>query len=740
MPKFKKSFKKHASQTRPGNSASSALNLRVLAGVAIIVLAVFLAYLPALNGGFILDDDKLLTDNSIIKSPDGLYQFWCTTEALDYWPVSNSALWLEWRVWGMKPTGYHVTNLILHIVEVLLVWIILQKLSLPGAFWAALVFAVHPVNVESVAWIASRKNLMAMLFFLLSVLCYLNFEIPSPYIQDRLNWKKSSLAPRSSPLASCLWYGLSFLAFVLAMLSKGSVAILPVLLLGIVWWLRPLTRWDLLRAVPFLLVAVVLAGVNVWFQTHGLGEVYRSASFIERLLGAGGVVWFYLYKALLPLDLYFVYPLWHISAGNLLWWLPLMAALVVTALLWRYREGWSRPLMFAWGFFCVSLIPVLGFTDVGFMRFTLVADRYQHIAIIGAIALAAAGWSLWHERARGATLWTTRIVAILTAGALMFLTSKQCEMYHDSITLYQIALEKNPDFWMGHSNLGALLTDAGRFQESIEHCQQALRLKPNYADAQNNLGNALLKSDRPREAIEHYQKALQLKPEFPEAHNNFGAALFLLNRPREAIDHYKQALRLNPDYAEAYYNQGNTLRTMGQHQQAIDCYHKALRLKPDYLDAYNNLGLALYEIDQPRESIAYFQQALQIDPNHSKARFNLGNSLKALGQYQQAIEYYQKTLLLKPDYIEAHNNLGVALIQAGRPREAIEHYQQALRLKPDLSEAYYNLALAYAEIHESSQAVVAAQKALDIAGSKGQKALVKHVENWLKTYRDSLSK
>ena len=280
-----------------------------------------MAYRPSITGGFILDDDRLIYDNDLIKASDGLCQFWCTTKADDYWPVTNSTFWIEWRLWGMNSTGYHVTNLILHIVEALLIWIILRKLSIPGAFLAALIFAVHPVNVESVAWIAQRKNMMAMLFFLLSILWYLkDTTVPTasvgmaPTCPRRIHCPLASLHPSPSILHSSLWYWLSLAAFVLAMLSKGSVVVLPVLLLGIIWWLRPLTRLDLMRTAPFFLVAAVLAGVNVWFQTHGHGEVIRIASFSERLLGAGGVVWFYLYKALLPLDLDFVYPQWHIQS------------------------------------------------------------------------------------------------------------------------------------------------------------------------------------------------------------------------------------------------------------------------------------------------------------------------------------------------------------------------------------------------------------------------------------------
>src|SRR3972149_5784940 len=390
-------------QVRSGTSAATALHFRLLGGVALVALAAFLAYLPALNGGFILDDDKLLTDNRLIKATDGLYRFWCTTEAQDYWPVSNSTLWLEWRLWEINPSGYHVTNLILHIAESLLIWVLLRKLSIPGAFLAAVIFAVHPVNVESVAWIASRKNLMAMFFFLFSILCYLKLDIASSSTQEHRYRTTSPLTSRPSPLApghhvsgrSPLWYLLCLAAFVLAMLSKGSVVILPVLLLLIVWWQREITIRDLVRMAPFFVVAMALGAVNVWFQDHGSGAVLRTANFVERLLGAGGGVGVYLYKALLPFDLAFVYPPWQIRMSDPLWWLPLVAALVVTIVLWQYKGRWSRPFLFAWGFFCVALAPVMGFTDVGYMRFSLVANRYQHIAIIGVIALVAAGWGVW---------------------------------------------------------------------------------------------------------------------------------------------------------------------------------------------------------------------------------------------------------------------------------------------------------------------------------------------------------
>ncbi|MGW8257322.1 MAG: hypothetical protein ACWGMZ_07560, partial [Thermoguttaceae bacterium] len=319
---------------------------RILAGIAFVVFLALLVYFPSLKGGFLMDDDGLLTENHLIKASDGLRRFWFTAEPDDYWPVANSSLWLEWRIWKMNPIGYRATNLSLHIVESLLLWWLLCKLSIPGAFLAALIFAVHPVNVESVAWIAQRKDMLAMLFFLLSMLWYLEFMIRAPLrLAPKLIPNPQSLIPISSfILHPSSFYCLSLAAFILAMLSKGSAAVLPVMLLGIVWWLgdcpdfsgaagapcEACSRWSakmglspsLLRLVPFFVVSVIFTIVNIWFQTHGQKADVRNADILERLLGAGGVIWFYLYKAFFPLKLIFVYPNWKIHADSIFCWLP----------------------------------------------------------------------------------------------------------------------------------------------------------------------------------------------------------------------------------------------------------------------------------------------------------------------------------------------------------------------------------------------------------------------------------
>ncbi len=693
MSKHKRSSQKRV-LARLEDSVLRTLPIRILAGVALIAAAVFLVFLPTISGGSLLDDE-LLTQNNLIKASDGLYRFWLTAEPYDYWPVSNTVLWIGWRLWGIHQTGCHVTNLVLHIAASLLLWLILRKLCIPGAFLAAIIFAVHPVNVESVAWVAQLKDMLAVLFFLLSILWYLKAEMRSSPPQNRFYLPGAGR-----------WCRLSLLAFVMAMLSKGSVAVLPVLLLGIVWWLRPLTRWDLMRTAPFFIVAIVLSVVNVWFQTHGSGEAVRTAGFAERLLGAGSVVWFYLYKAILPVNLVFVYPQWNIQADKLLWWLPLLAGAVLTAVLWLYRKSRSRPFLFAWGFFCVALAPVMGFTDLGFMQYSLVADHYQHIAIIGVIALTAAGLSAWHRRVKGGSHWATTVIVVAGVGALAFLAWRQSRLYHDPMTLYQATLEKNPGCWMAY----------------------------------NNLGLTLVKTDRTEEAIEQYRKALRLKPDYHECYNNLGLALDKLGRQQEAIEQYREALRLKPDYGTAHYNLGNTLLNQGRLREAFEHYKQTLRFKADDPEVYNNLGVVFLKAGRTQDAVKYYKQALRLNLDYPEAHNNLGNILAQTGQTKEAIIHYKEALRLNPDYIDARYNLGLILLQNGRPGESIEHFKQAVQLKPDSVNTFYNLASAYAQTSRPSEAIAAAQKALELARSQGQTELFKQIEDWLNSYRAGLPK
>jgi protein O-mannosyl-transferase len=747
--------------------------VRFFLGIMIIIGTVLVVYMPSINGSFIFDDEKFLAENDEIRAADGLYRCWCTNETLEYYPLSYSTFWLQWRMWGERPCGYHATNVILHAAESLLIWTVLRRLSIPGAFLAALIFAVHPVNVESVAWIQQLRNLLAMLFFLLSTLWYLKF-INRPRLRSAAESSPhlSSLIHRPSSIVS--WYCLSLTAFVLAMLGKGSTAVLPVLLLGIIWWLGALTRRDLPRILPFFAIAIALSGANVWFQTKGTGEVFRDVGIVDRFLGAGSVVWFYLYKAILPVDLSLAYQQWHIQTGNLLWWMPLLAALAVTALFWEFRNGWSKPLLFAWGFFCAGLIPVMGFADVGFMQYSLVADHYQHISLISVAALAAASWGIWRRQKERAGRFPANAAAILAVCALTCVAYRQSGTYRNAIALYGATLEKNPECWMAHNNLGIALERAGQKQEAIMHFQRSMLINPSYAKAYYNLGLAIGREGRLDEGIEDLRQALHYDPNDCENYNGLGVLLAEKGLIQEAIEAYQRAVRLKPNNADVHSNLANAYASAGDNQQAVEQYKKAIGINPELPDAHNSLGLLLSLNGRPQEAIGYFSTALRLKPGYPEAQNNLGTVLAQLGRVYEAAERYKEALRLKPDYAEAHynlanlflegnglekaideyrralelsphyaeahNNLGLALVRSGQPAEAVAHYQEALKINPSYLAACCNLAYAYAQANQRPQAVAAAQKAMGLARSQGQTALAEQLEEWLKSYGDTNTK
>jgi tetratricopeptide (TPR) repeat protein len=655
----------------PSSPALPSGPARRMGMAVLLVMLGLVVYLPSLRNGFVWDDDTFLTKNPLIQAPDGLARFWFTTQPTDYWPVTSTTLWLEWRLWGTHAAGYHATNLVLHLGEGLLLWSVLRRLRVPGAYLAALLFVVHPVNVESVAWIAQRKNLVAMLFFLLSVWCFL----------------RTSLVARDGR-RQVLWYVLSLLAFLLAMLSKGSVAPLPVVLLGIMAWHRRPTGRDLAALAPFFLVSAGLIAVNIWFQTHGNHEAIRQANGAERLLGAAAAVWFYLYKAIVPVGLIFVYPQWHVDSGSAWWWLPLLGAIGLTAGLWRVRRE-VPALFFAWAYFVVMLLPVLGFTDVFFMRYSLVADHYQHLALIGVLALAAAGWEGWRRRPGGAA------PALVTAGVVVglfgVLTWRQARLYRSEETLYRATLERSPGSWMVYNNLGLLESAAGRKAAAAQDFAAALRLNPAFAEAYLNRGELRLESGGYAAAIPDFQEALRLRPSYPEAAYNLGIALHGLGRNAEAVAAFETALRLRPYYPAAENNLGAALVDLGRIPLAVQHYERAIQLDPAYADVHFNLANTLAGQHRDEEALAQYTLALRLRPDYPEAENNLALAYQRAERLDEAIAHFQAAVRLRPGYIQARNNLGVALAMAQRLAEAQAQFQEVLRQQPDYAPAQQNL-------------------------------------------------
>ena len=335
---------------------------------AALVAAAYLVYLPSWHGGFLLDDDIHLLNNPVLK-PGGLAGIWVPGGYINYWPLTFTAYWLQFQLWGLQPLGYHLVNLALHALSALLVWRVLVRLQLPGAMFAAAIFALHPVNVESVAWIAQLKGILSLVLALVSMLFYLDSD------RDASRWR----------------YGLAIVAFLLSALAKGTAITLPVVLLACAWWQRGRIEWrDLLRVVPYLLIGAVMAGIELWGQHFmAQGDVIRTDGFFSRAAVAGCAVWFYFGKLLLPLNLCPIYPRWTIDERSVLSYLPGILLVTVLAWAWWGRGAWGRPVVMLIVCYVALLLPVLGFVNITFMQYSLVADHWQYIATIVPCAFLA---------------------------------------------------------------------------------------------------------------------------------------------------------------------------------------------------------------------------------------------------------------------------------------------------------------------------------------------------------------
>lgn len=535
-------------------------SFKSLAPVGLLVALTLAAYAPALGGGFIWNDEDL-TDNIVLKA-HGLYRVWFTTASTNYWPVVWTSYWLEHQLWGLNPFGYHLTNVLGHAACAAIIWRLLVYLGVRGALAAALIFAVHPVNVESVAWITQRKNILSLLFYLLALRAYL----------------------QADDTGRRLPYALSLCAFLLAMLSKGAVATLPVVLLLCAWWRRGrIVHRDLLSVIPFFVLAAAMSVVEIVFQYgHAIGEdVVRDDGFFARLAAAGSAVWFYLYKAILPIRLCFVYPRWRIDATDWLSYVPAVALVALAVAAWRYRHVVGRAPLAALGYYVITLLPVLGFLDIYFMRFSLVADHYQYVSIIGVIAGGVALGCRLFDRIG----WRRHAVARTAAAALVLLlaalTWRQSHIYKDEETLWVDTLAKNPGAWLAHNNLGVIRKSQGRIDEAIAHYREALWLEPRQADANNNLGNVLRLTGDLKGAADHFQAAIEFRPDLPIFPTNLGTVRALQGRMDDARRLYEHALTLDRRYGRAQLGLALVHDTVGQYAAAAQDYRAAAQLMPD---------------------------------------------------------------------------------------------------------------------------------------------------------------
>jgi protein O-mannosyl-transferase len=569
----------------------------------ILAVVTVLAYHPVWHGGLIWDDAANIATPEL-RSADGLRRIWFMPRTTQqYYPLLYTSYWFQQRLFGDSTTGYHLVNLLLHIGCAVLVLKILRLLRIPGAELATIIFALHPVNVETVAWISERKNTLSGIFALAATLWYLKFD--------------SSRSRRS--------YALALGLFLLGLLSKTAIVTLPLALLVIFWWKRGGISWrhDVVPVIPFLFLSAAAGWMTRWVEYGNIGYKARSLDFslVERCLIAGRAFWFQLGKLLWPPNLMFVYPRWEINAA--VWWQYLfpLAVLGLLGILWSLRR-WSRgPLAGVFVYICL-LLPTLGFLNQYFFIYSFVSDHWQYLACLGIIAPCASGIVLLARQFKPRQqAWLEPGATLLLGGIMFVLTWQQSRMYTNVETLYRTTIARNPACWMAYVNLGNILYRVNRIPEAMDLFKQALRIKP--AVAHYSLANALVEAGQISEAIDQYEQALRIDPSYAEAYNNLGNALFLTGRTSGAIDQYEQALRINPDYAEAHNNLGNALVQTGQPSQAIDHFKQALRMNPNSASAHNNLGAALGQMGRISEAMEQLKVALRIKSNYIDARNNL---------------------------------------------------------------------------------------------------------------------
>ncbi|HEY2381636.1 MAG TPA: tetratricopeptide repeat protein [Terriglobia bacterium] len=573
-------------------------------GLALLAVTT-IAYMPAWNGQAIWDDDGHLTKPAL-QSLTGLVRIWIEPGAAQqYYPLVHSLFWLEYHLWGYAPLGYHLINILLHVLSAFLLVRILRQLEVPGAWLAAALFALHPVQVESVAWMSELKNTLSGVFYLGAGLVYLLF-----------------IQRRSSRL-----YALALGLFALGLASKSVIATLPAAILVILWWKRGKLSWkdDVAPLVPFFAISVVFGTFTAWMEHKFIGAKGSDFNFnlVERTLIAGRAVWFYLAKLAWPQTLIFIYPRWEIR--QTIWWLYLFPAAVLAAVagLWLLRRRSRAPLA-VFLLFVGTLVPALGFVNIYPFLFSFVADHFQYLACIAPLTLAAAGVAkalpLLKSRRWIAEWGCGAVLAVLA-----ILTWQQSAMYADMKTLWETTIARNPDCWMAYSNRGFGLLQEGKLDDAIADFKAALNVKPDYAYAHNNLGMALMQEGHDDEAVPHFQKALEVKPDYAEPYGNLGVILYGRGKVDEAIIDFQKAEQINPDYPDAYFNLGIAFTTKNNFDAAIAQFQKSLQLKPADPEAYRGMGLAFAGKGDTADAIAQFNKALSLKPDYALVLQDLRN-------------------------------------------------------------------------------------------------------------------
>jgi tetratricopeptide (TPR) repeat protein len=593
---------------------------------AALVGLVFLAHGPALWGAFIWDDYGLITQNVLIRQSSGLWQFWFTTRPPDYFPLTSSTWWIEWRIWGEHPAGYHLVNLLLHAVSAVFIWRILLELAVPGAWLGAAIWAVHPVQVESVAWIAERKNTLCLALAAASFWLLLRYFC-------------------SNTRRTYIW---ALVLFAAAMLAKTAVAPLPLVMAICAIALGRNLRRAVLDTLPFFATSVALSAVTIFFQAErSIGkDVIRTDGLASRIAIAGRAVWFYLDKLIWPTPLSFVYPRWETGHVSLQAFVPLLVLGLALILLWLGRRRWGRGPLLAMAYFVLLLLPVLGLINIYFMRYSLVADHWQYVASVGPIALIGAAIF----RAGRIIRWAVGSLIIVS---LVVLSERQSNLYRSGEALWSDAIAKNPSGWMPQISLGQVLAAQRRYQE----------------------------------AEAHYRIAATLAPDLPEPLFSIGSAEAAMGRYAAAVADFDKAIQLNPHLAPIHREKARCLVKMNQLDAAQHSFETAIACDPSDPAIQFQLGVLLEQMHKPQDATKAYESAVALDPDFAVAQVSLADLLLAKHELPEAVEHLRAAVAAAPDWAQPHAQLGHALQLQGDREEAAAELAKAFQLNqnpPDM--------------------------------------------------------
>ncbi len=716
----------HSQPALPSAATSAPVPSRIPVWLlaALLGLVTLGVYWRVMRYDFINFDDPLyVTKNPQVQgglSWDDVKWAFTTMHAANWHPLTWLSLMLDCQFFGLNAGADHLVNVLLHTADVLLLFGLFLQLTRrlwSSAFIAAL-FAWHPLHVESVAWIAERKDVLSAFFGLLTLLAYVRYVQKQSRVEGRESGIDVAIeAPEARRATRDYFLALFF--FACGLMAKPMLVTLPFVFLLLDYWplqrapgfeLRPSAWWRLAwEKWPFFVLTAASCVVTFIAQEQSGAVASLATNSLPGRLGNAAVAYVqYLGLTVYPVNLAVIYPLpKEIPWGEVTGAVAVLA--VICGLVWQARRQ-CPYLLVGWLWYLGMLVPVIGLVQVGTQA---LADRYTYLPLIGVFL----GITFWVTDL--AQRWRPRSIILIPVtvavlGACLVATARQLRYWRDSERLYQHTLAITENNYIAHSNLGAALGEKGRMAEAISQFQEAIRLQPDFADAHYDLGTVLDKEGRIAEAISQFQEAIRLKPDYAGAHNNLGVAFGKQGQIAEAISQFQEAIRLKPDFASAHYDLGTALDQEGRIAEAISQFQEAVRLKPDDADAHYNLGIALGKQGRITEAISQFQEAIRLKPDYAGAHNNLGVALGEQGQIAEAISQFQAAIRLKPDDADVHNNLGYALDQEGQIAGAISQFQEAIRLKPNFLDALNNLSNAFVTMGRFDEAVDSYRQAIQV--------------------------